>query len=190
MKIEIEKKYEITDHDYEIIKDKCEFVEEKELIDYYLDNSDFTLMKNNYHLRMRNGIYELKIYSYDNTSNVEKAYEYDDEDEINIKLKKFDFNIDDTSGVVKVITQREKYTYKYQNYNFTFDFDIYQYGSRYEIELLLDDDAGINAEELITGLRSELGLNAGINIDEGKVGNAAMHQNFELYEILLKIHNN
>jgi len=97
MKIEIEKKYELITRDYEIIKDICKFVEEKELTDYYLDDSDFTLMKNHYHLRMRNGKYELKVYSYDEENNIEKAYEYDTEDEINNELKKFKLDIDDTS---------------------------------------------------------------------------------------------
>lgn len=186
MKIEIEKKYELISHDYEIIKDKCRFVEEKELIDYYLDDTNFTLMRNNYHLRMRNGRYELKIYSYDNVNNIERACEYDDEDEINKELGKFKLDIDDTSWVVKVITQREKYTYEYKNHNFTFDIDRYQYGSRYEVELLLDDDTWINAQELIEWARSELWLNAWKNIDEGKVWTCAMHENFNLYEVLLE----
>ncbi|MGB2111416.1 MAG: CYTH domain-containing protein [Patescibacteria group bacterium] len=61
MQKEIEKKYELTNHDYEIIKDKCSFVKDEELKDYYLDTADFILGKNDYFLRLRNGKYELKI---------------------------------------------------------------------------------------------------------------------------------
>jgi uncharacterized protein YjbK len=43
MQKEIEKKYELTSHDYQIIKDKCEFISEEELKDYYLDTPDFIL---------------------------------------------------------------------------------------------------------------------------------------------------
>jgi len=61
MQREIEKKYELTNHDYEIIKDKCSFVKDQELKDYYLDSTVFTLAKNKFYLRLRNGKYELKI---------------------------------------------------------------------------------------------------------------------------------
>jgi uncharacterized protein YjbK len=43
MQREIEKKYELTNYDYDIIKNKCKFIEDKELKDYYLDTADFIL---------------------------------------------------------------------------------------------------------------------------------------------------
>jgi uncharacterized protein YjbK len=61
MQKEIEKKYELTKLDYDTIKYKCDFIDEQDLKDYYLDTADFTLAKNKYYLRLRNGKYELKI---------------------------------------------------------------------------------------------------------------------------------
>jgi uncharacterized protein YjbK len=45
MIIEIEKKYELTDDDYKIIKEKCNFVSKKEIIDKYYDTKDYKLFK-------------------------------------------------------------------------------------------------------------------------------------------------
>ena len=59
MQIEIEKKYNLTDKDYYTIQEKCEFVEEITLKDYYLDK-EFILAKQNMYLRLRNWLYELK----------------------------------------------------------------------------------------------------------------------------------
>jgi uncharacterized protein YjbK len=53
MQLEIEKKYNLTEQDYEIIKEKTKFLEEVEIKDYYLDN-DLILAKHNYYLRLRN----------------------------------------------------------------------------------------------------------------------------------------
>jgi uncharacterized protein YjbK len=53
MKIEIEKKYNLTKQDYEIIKEKAKLVEEIKIKDYYLDK-DLILAKHNYYLRLRN----------------------------------------------------------------------------------------------------------------------------------------
>ena len=87
MKREIEKKYEFTVHDYEIIKDKCEFVEEKDIKDYYLDMPDFRLAKEQNYLRIRNGMYEYKDEVYDSITHMARAIEYDDEAEINKQLE-------------------------------------------------------------------------------------------------------
>jgi inorganic triphosphatase YgiF len=53
MKIELEKKYNLSKEDYKIIRDNCEFIKEVSLKDYYLDK-DFILSKNKYYLRLRN----------------------------------------------------------------------------------------------------------------------------------------
>jgi hypothetical protein len=53
VQIELEKKYNLSEKDYRIIKDKCEFIKEVNLKDYYLDK-DLILVKNNYYLRLRN----------------------------------------------------------------------------------------------------------------------------------------
>jgi uncharacterized protein YjbK len=61
MATEIEKKYSFTEEDYEKIISNCNLESETLIKDYYLDLSDYRLIKNDYYLRMRNGIYELKI---------------------------------------------------------------------------------------------------------------------------------
>jgi hypothetical protein len=53
MQIEIEKKYNLTEDDYSIIKNKTIFLREVNLKDYYLDR-EFILAKNNHYLRLRN----------------------------------------------------------------------------------------------------------------------------------------
>jgi len=53
MQIEVEKKYNLTETDHNIIKEKCEFIEEVVLKDYYLDK-DLVLAKNQTYLRLRN----------------------------------------------------------------------------------------------------------------------------------------
>ena len=100
MKIEIEKKYEITHSDLEIIKNNCEFMETKIIKDYYLDTDEYILVKNNYHFRMRNGLYELKIPSYDKQTHLDSSKEYDDEDEINEQLERFNITLDDVEAKI------------------------------------------------------------------------------------------
>lgn len=185
MQIEIEKKYELTGYDYEIIKEKCEFIEEKDITDYYLDDDNFSLIKQHYYVRIRNGKYELKIESFNKETNLATALEYDDEEDINLQLQKFNLTIDDLSWTVVVKTKREKYKYNYKGYTFYFDMDRYQYGARYEVELLFENDEGIDGNSLIEDIRSELGLNAQKSTDGWKVVNAAMHQNISLYEVFL-----
>ncbi|MEA1973348.1 MAG: hypothetical protein U9N34_08665, partial [Candidatus Cloacimonadota bacterium] len=53
MKLEIEKKCNLTKQDYKIIKEKTKFIEEVEIKDYYIDK-DLVLAKHNYYLRLRN----------------------------------------------------------------------------------------------------------------------------------------
>jgi uncharacterized protein YjbK len=64
MQREIEKTYELTKLDYDTIKYKCEFIKDLDLKDYYLDTSDFILAKHDHFLRLRNGKYELKIFTF------------------------------------------------------------------------------------------------------------------------------
>ena len=82
MQIEIEKKYNLTDNDYNIIKNKTSFLEEINLKDYYLDK-ELILAKNSHYLRLRNWIYELKICNYNHLTKIDISEEYDNEEEIN-----------------------------------------------------------------------------------------------------------
>lgn len=183
MKIEIEKKYELTNEDCEIIKTKTNFIEEVEIKDYYLDMPDYILFKNFRYLRLRNGQYELKITSkYDW---IYKSDEYNDENEINKILSKFDISIDDPTGVMLVHTMREKYSYDFEGYNFILDIDRYQYGERYEIELLLDE-YDENGWEMIEKLKNHLWLKAPTWALADKIITCAMYQNINIYEIMQK----
>lgn len=185
MKIEIEKKYDLTNHDFDIIKDKCEFIEEKEIKDYYLDDSNFTLFKKDHRLRLRNGKYELKIKDQKINDTSTRSIEIDDEDKIEAELKKFNLSTDHVTWVLEVITHRSKYKYNYKQQEFIIDIDIYKYGSRYEVELCVNDDSEIDGWTLIDELRNELWLTGLQQINEWKISICAMYENINLYEILL-----
>lgn len=187
MQIEIEKKYEIIPEDIKIIEDNCEFIKEVQNKDYYLDTDEYILIKNNYHFRMRNGKYELKILLFDTETHLDHNQEFDNEDEINKQLEKFDITLDDIEAKVMIDTNRKKYKYKHQDYEITFDIDEYWFGSRYEIELVINDDTDVDGNKIIEEIRNSLWLTAPISLHWGKMINAAMYQNIELYEILLEL---
>jgi uncharacterized protein YjbK len=52
--IEIEKKYDLSDSDYQIIQEKCKFVSKKTVIDKFFDTSDFQLFAQKIKFRERN----------------------------------------------------------------------------------------------------------------------------------------
>lgn len=182
MQREIEKQYELTNHDYEVIKDKCKFIEDKDLKDYYLDTADFILGKHNFYLRLRNGKYELKITSVE--WEVSNSEEYEDEDIINEKLSEFKLTIDDCTGVCFVHTQREKYEYDFNGITFNIDVDRYQYDARYEVEVILTDDSEFNWEEKIESFRKMIGLESDGGRKAMKRETCAMHQNIGYYEVI------
>ncbi|USN58601.1 MAG: CYTH domain-containing protein [Candidatus Peribacteria bacterium] len=147
--IEIEKKYELSEHDMQIIESTCTLIQESEIKDYYLDTDEYTLFKHQYFLRLRNGRYELKIIDPYDGYGVARAQEIIDEDEINTHLKIFHITIDDTAGKVYIETKRKNFQYEFEGQNFSIDVDMYQYDKRYEIELTMEDDTGIDGEKLI-----------------------------------------
>lgn len=187
MKIEIEKKYELTDLDLNIIKDKCELKSEKTVTDYYLDDSNLTLFKNRYRLRLRNGRYELKIKEGEKIDNTSRSIEIEDEVEIEKRLSEFNLSTDWVSWVLAVEKYRESYTYHHNWYEFTIDVDKFKYNKRYEVELCLDDDTWIDATKLIEELRTHLWLTSEEMIHDGSIVETfAMHENIDLYEVLLE----
>lgn len=193
MQIEIEKKYELTKQDYQIIRENCEFLKEINLKDYYLDK-DFILSKNNYYLRIRNGEYELKIASTNPETEITTSEEYIWEEEINKVIKKFDIQIDDLIWTIFVDTKREKYKYNYKWQELIIDVEEYQYWNRYEIEILYSEKNETESREiiekklnnLIEDFRNELWLNSvTMNKWNSKIITTSMHQNIELYEIFM-----
>ena len=181
-KIEIEKKFNLSENDYKIIKEKCNFIKEVKLKDYYLDK-DFILTKNNYYLRLRNGVYELKISSFNTETKLVKSEEYDDEEIINQKIKKFNLSIDDLEWIIFVNTKRQKFNYDFKWYNINIDVEEYQYWTRYELELISDESED-KLNNILEDFIKHLWLEAFNDINSSKIITTAMHQNIEMYEIL------
>jgi hypothetical protein len=192
MQIEIEKKYNLTEDDYSIIKNKTIFLREVNLKDYYLDR-EFILAKNNHYLRLRNWIYELKISDYNDKTKIDICEEYDNEEEINKKIKQFWITTDDVIWIMFVDTFREKYEYTFKWQKINIDIDKYQYWTRYEIEIVYgsiiwEERQKIeeNIWNLIDDFREEIWLTAENDISSAKTITCAMHQNIDLFEIMTK----
>ena len=192
MQIEIEKKYNLTENDYKIIKQKTDFLEKIEIKDYYLDK-DFILANNWYFLRLRNWKYELKINNYDTNTKTNYNEEYDNETEIEEKISELWITTDDVSGIMFVDTLREKYKYNYNWEIINIDIDKYQYWERYEIEIIKNINDNENKLEfskkiskIIEDFRKEVWLEWVSDESSCKTINCAMHQNIELYEIMTK----
>ncbi|MCH2188585.1 CYTH domain-containing protein [Candidatus Gracilibacteria bacterium] len=186
MNIEIEKKYDITEHDLKIIEQSCDFISEKEIIDEYFDTDEYILFKNYYHLRKRNDNYELKIETTDRSTGIDRSQEYETLEEINEQLKKFHINITHTIGQITIRTIRKKYSYEYKGYTVIFDIDDFELGSRYEIEILVKDDENVDGNKIIEDLRNHLGLTAPLFTQPGKAVCAAKKQNPAAYKVLLE----
>ncbi len=191
MQIEIEKKYHLTNSDHAIIKDKCDFIKEVTLEDYYLDKN-FTLIKKGCFLRLRNGLYEFKIQHFNEKTRLASSEEYEDEEEIEKILKNYWISTEDVKWIMFIKTVRQKYTYNYKWQKINIDVEQYQYWTRYELEILYQEEwKDINREKkeeelnaLIENFRKELWLTAGSDVTTLKWVMCAMHQNIELYEIM------
>ena len=185
--IEIEKKYELTDHDYQIIKNNCSFVVKKNVYDNFYDTNDFSLFQKKIKLRERNGEMQLKMKISDPIENYSKSLELLEKEEINNKLHEMWIEYENTKKVLEIYTEVEKYTYEYKWFVFILDIQKYKYNNRYEIELEFDEDNEIDAENIINDFRCFLGLTAQEQIStETKVITCAKHENPELYEVILQ----
>lgn len=192
MQLELEKKYNLTDKDYYTIQEKCEFIKEINIKDYYLDKN-LILAKNKYFLRLRNWIYELKISNYNPENWLNSNEEYNDEDKINELISKFWITTDDVVWIMFVDTFRKKYEYIFNWEKIIIDIDKYQYWDRYEIEInynLQNWEDKSKVEEklnnLIEDFRKKLGLTWESDESSCKTITCAMHQNIDLYEIMTK----
>ncbi len=193
MQIEIEKKYNLTESDHSIIKEKCEFVEEVVLKDYYLDK-DLLLAKKSHYLRLRNGLYELKIIQYNPETQLVSSEEYSNEKEIETLLSKFWISTDDVTWIMFIETSRNSYKYNYKGQDIQIEIERYQYWTRYEIEIVYQEEwenldrqkKEIELNWIIEDFRQEIGLSSESDISSSKTITVAMHQNIELYEIMTK----
>jgi hypothetical protein len=136
-------------------------------------------------LRMRNGIYELKISRLNKETWLVISREITDEDKIEDILKKdFNISIDDTTWVLFVETNREKYTYIFESETITIDIDTYQYDKRYEIEIISETKTEEEANKLIEDFREKLWLESNYGNWAWKVFICAQHQNIDIFEII------
>lgn len=190
MQIELEKKYNLTKEDYKIIRDKFEYIKDIDLKDYYLDK-DLILLKNKHYLRLRNGLYELKIINFNPETQLVSSEEYEDEDEINKCLEKFNLTIDDCTWIIFIDTKREKYKHIFNWYEINIDVEEYQYNTRYELEIVYQEENIQNREikekelnNLLENFRKEFWLTAISDVNASKFITCAMYQNIEIYELL------
>lgn len=186
MHIEIEKKYTFRLDDYEKIIANCKRIWVEELKDYYLDTPDYRLFKAMYYLRMRNGIYELKITRINYETNLVISDEIIWDEEIDSVLKKeFNISIDDTIWAIFIDTSREKFEYKMWWETINIDIDSFQYWKRYEIEVVSETKTEAEVNDLIEDFRKKLWLESTFDAETSwKATVCARNQNIEVYEIL------
>ncbi len=148
MFIEIERKFEITQKDLFIIKNKCKLKSKNNIEDIYMDNKDYFLLLNNKFCRIRNSILELK----DRKGKL-LSKEYTGKEAIE-KLKKIGINFTDLKKVFTINTFREKYEWKLKNKIFLIDYDKHKYWERYEIEVEADseEEGSIFIDKIIKNL--------------------------------------
>ncbi len=182
---EIEKKYSFNKNDYEQIVKNCKYESTQEIKDYYLDNSDYILFKNNYFLRLRDWIYELKISSLDKNTWIVISKEIIWDDEIDeILQNNFWITIDETIWVIFVETTREKYSYTIDWEKINIDIDSFQYWKRYELEIISSSKTENEVNQIIEKFRKELWLFSTYDQSAWKVMVCARNQNLEIYEIM------
>ena len=185
--IEIEKKYKLTESDYLWIKNQCEFISRKTVVDKFFDTSDFKLFWQKIKLRERNWELQLKMKVSSNTDAFSKSIEITELEEVKSKLIDLQINYSDTKQVLEVITDVEKFQHSFRAYDFTIDIQKYKYDHRYEVELELKEDLDINPEKLINDFRYYLWLTSDEQITNGsKVTICAKNENPALYEVIMK----
>lgn len=187
MKTEIEKKYFYSEHDMQIIDEKCEFSGEKTVVDKYLDTIDFIITAQWKKVRVRDWKPELKIKKKNNTTNGHsESIELDTIEEINEELSKIWVKFEELKEVLTVKTDRKKYKYNYKWLDFVIDIDIFKYWKRYEIELTYDNDIIVDAPALIDELRLHLWLTSEQNLWNWKIAICAEQDNPIMFRIIME----
>lgn len=173
--IEIERKFNLSDVDYNIIKSKLDFVKKEIINDVYMDSFDFKLILNWAKFRLRNNKKELKI----KVGNI-SSEEYYEDHAIN-KLKELWYDLKELIEIFKVDTNREKYKWEYMWNSYILDIDKHKYWKRYEIEVICKNEIVWN--KLIEDIVKDLWLEWNeSNEMENKWTLHIKHQNIELYE--------
>lgn len=152
--IEVEKQCKPTDEQIAAIIRDSEFVGENTDHDVYYDYPDYSLFKQDVHLRSRNGSYELKIGS---KSGVNKEVE-DVKEIVNY------FNVADLETFIKEklvpIIEFTALRKKYKNSEFIFTIDQMDFDYRIcEIEIMVETEGEVQAaEERINQFANRYGI--------------------------------
>jgi len=180
MFIEIEKKFELTDAEHEIIKSKLELDSKENIEDIYLDLPDFYLIFNKMKFRIRNGKKELKIKIW----NLSSEEYYEKEAIKKIEALKIQYENIKTS-VCTIETYREKYKWKFNWKDYIIDIDKHSWWKRYEIEV--ESESEELGSKLIDEITDSLWLKAieSQTIDTKLMSNVKI-QNPKLYEVLIE----
>jgi len=189
MNIEIEKRFELTAHDYEIIKNKCDFISKWLIVDNFLDSKKFSITKSKQKLRIRNWNPELKVWVFNDDNEKIKSLEYEDLEDIKKELKKLNLIFEDLDEILTIETKREKYNINYKWIDYIIDVDRYKYWERYEIEISTNDENLDNWHKLINNFRNYLWLTWIEKKWSWKFWNCAKNENSDLYEVVKKYLN-
>jgi len=188
--IEIEKKYDVTDSDLNKIREKCELISSKTILDKYFDTDNFLLFSNDIKLRKRNDVFELKIKISNKDSKYIKSLEITNIEEIKDKLVILGTSFQDLEQVLEISTKVDKFKFNFDWYDFIIDVQKYKYGYRYEIELELEEDLDweLDPEQLINSFRKYLWLNSPEQlINWSKILICAENENVELSNVIKEI---
>jgi len=129
--IEVEKKFQPTEEQLNILLADSKFIEKKEISDTYWDYPDYRLLKESTRFRLRNGTFELKIHS-----KLGGDHEFDNEEKIknffktDLDLKSFiDKNL---IPLMEYQTERKKYR------NGIFQIDVDRLTSKKFLDFVFD----------------------------------------------------
>lgn len=159
MGIEVERSYLFWEDDFAIIREKWEFLWEKEIYDEYKDTVDYTLSKWAFFLRSRNGKMDLKI-PVKETRPCDVYEELEGENEVRKALEKYWYDYDAADKIVFIVDKkRESYSFKYREYNIKVDVDFCSAADNYEVEIIVDSkEKTARALEVIEEFRAEIWL--------------------------------
>lgn len=180
MFIEIEKKFELTDSELNIIRSKLKLSKKEQIEDVYMDTTSYQLTFNRLKFRTRNGQKELKV----KLSHILCEEYYEEEAIKKLKFLGIDYK-DMTEHVCTIKTLREKYKGKYKWKSYVVDVDEHWYGKRYEIEVECENEE--EGSKLIDNIVKYLWLNAVESKEQDtKFMLNIKNQNKKLYKIIIE----
>lgn len=189
--IEIEKTYLLSENDYNLIKENCKFIWEKELLDIYYDTPNLLLYSNKYKLRNRNWQFELKFKKTNRKNLLQINEEIIWKENIEKELQeKFSKQIKDFPEICRIESKREIYETEYLWEILQISVDKFKYWSKYEIEVNTDKLTEQEAENLIENYRTEIWLTSHFDESVSKITMALKYENPKVYKLLKEIDEN